>query len=129
MLTNVEIQQKFLALNFSIGTKFKWRNDYGSTVAAATTISELLLQLRTHTKSNLGFVPFRGIMLDHKRQYNCDIDLIRCFQIVQLFKQKCLQAVIIAGDRQASIYYDTFERIEHWTRTLPKLSYIEYVTR
>ncbi len=128
ILSQPEVQQKFLELHFSPGTKFKWRNNYGSNVAASRVIVNFLLKLREHTSSNLGFIPIKGITLNHSSGDGLDLDLLRCFQIIHLFKLNKLQCVIIAGDPTTSLYSWVFEQLENWTRTVPKISYIEYIT-
>jgi hypothetical protein len=59
MIENNDIAEKFCALHFSRGTNFKWRNDVGQDVDAATAICNFLNLLNKSTKSNIGAVPFK----------------------------------------------------------------------
>lgn len=130
LLTNQEIQEKFLSLNFTSGTIFKWRNDFGSEYKDAETIVDFMINLRRRTKSNLGFIPFKSILLNHfTDELNLSLDLLRCFRITKLFKENKLQCLIVAPKNSwDTINYPVFKSLELWTKRFLKLSYIEYIT-
>ena len=129
MLGNKSIRQKFLALHFSSGTIFRWCNDYGSTYEQALDILSFLKQLRAHTKSDLGFIPFRAQLISHEEQQDFELDLLRNFQIVAAFKTAKMKAMIVAPkNRLESPHWAIFSGLEYWTSKTPQLSYVEFVT-
>lgn len=129
IITNDFIQEKFLQLHFSIGTNFKWKNDYSSEYADIYKIILFLQKLKEKTKSDLGFIPIKSCLLNHyDNKYNIDLDLLRCFQIVNSFKSAKLKCVIICSkDTSISPLYPIFYGLELWTRYFFKLSYIEFI--
>lgn len=117
IIEDEEIQNIFLELHFGTGTEFKWRNDYSSTNVQP--IINFLQQLKTKTKSNLGFIPIKGTVDNLNNKEN----IWRCFYIVYLFKINQLQCIIIAPKNSSSI----IEQLELWTKYNFRLSYVEYV--
>lgn len=61
LIDNYSVREKFFALNFSRGTKFKWRNDVGNDSDSALLISSFINELRKHTKSNIGSIPLNAL--------------------------------------------------------------------
>lgn len=128
ILNNEIIKKKFLSLHFSSGTKFKWKNDYSSNYSDILNIINFLKELQTKTKSDLGFIPIKAIILNHSNENDFMLDHLRCFQIVAAFKQAKLKCIIIAPKEVlSSPYYKFFSMLEIWTRYYIKLSYIEFI--
>ena len=128
LLSNIEIQQKFLELNFSTGTVFKWKNDYSSEFNKTKDIIDFLLKLKQVTKSQIGFIPIKAILLEHNNLNNINLDLLRCFQIIHNFKINKLNCIIIPPKNPLiSPWFLTFKQLEDWTRSYIKLSYVEYI--
>ena len=116
ILTNDLIRQKFLELHFSIGTPFKWKNDYNS--EKVDDIIQFLLELKKITKSNLGFIPIKAIITNNE-----ELDLVRCLTIIDAFKRAKIKCVVINNSNSNNI----FEWLEIWTRYMPELSFVEFI--
>lgn len=118
ILCNNSIRENFLNLHFSSGTPFKWRNDFSS--ENIKPIIDFLLQMREKTKSNLGFIPIRAMIGLGENE----LELLRCFQIIDKFKQNKLKCIVMNNSKDNSYLWDL---IESWTRYGIELSFVEYV--
>lgn len=116
ILTNDLIRQKFLELHFARGTPFKWKNDYSSEQVDG--IINFMLELKQVTKSDLGFIPIKAVLA-----HNEELDLMRCFSVIDAFKRAKLKCIIINTSKANNI----FEWLEIWTRYMPELSFVEFV--
>lgn len=116
ILSNNLIREKFLQLHFSKGTPFKWKNDYSS--SNVEEIIRFMTDLRTITKSDLGFIPIKAA-----ESNNEEIEIMRCLHIIDTFKQHKTRCIIINNTKANGI----FEWFEIWTRYLPELSFVEFV--
>ena len=129
IISNKTIRQKFLALHFSVGTKFRWRNDYGSTYEQALDILSFLKILRTQTKSDLGAIPFKAQLIPHWEQEDFELDLLRIFQIIAEFKTAKLRCLIVAPkNRLESPHWCVFSGLQYWTENFIQVSYVEFIT-
>ena len=118
ILSNNSIREKFLNLHFSVGTPFKWRNDFSS--ENVKPIIDFMNELKTKTKSNLGFVPIRAMIGIGENE----LELLRCLQIISKFKINKLKCVIINNNKTTGYVWDL---LEAWTRYNIQLSFVEYV--
>ena len=116
LLSNNLIRQKFLQLHFSAGTPFKWRNDYSSTNIQP--IVDFLVELRSHTRSDLGAIPIKG-----DTGLSEELELLRCLQIIGIFKREKLKCLIIDNTHA----HQLCGVLETWTRYALQLSFIEYI--
>lgn len=123
LIGNTVLQQKFLDLNFSTGTEFRWRNNLGDDIESAQKIVYFMLQLREKTKSRLGAIPFRATTVPDYGQNDVAPQVIRCLQISKLFKENKLECLFIAPPKSCR----EFELLEKWTRTSFKLSFVEFI--
>ena len=126
LINEDDIRKNFLSLNFHTGTNFIWKNDLGNDYDSAEKIVSFLKELRLKTKSKLGFIPFKCILLNHfedKTFY--EIDLLRCFRIISLFKQNNFFCNFIVNTIDTP-YVFYFRCIEEWTKYYFNLSFIEY---
>ena len=105
LISNKNIRNKFFALHFAKGTKFKWRNDCGSDVASAHKIVDLLQEFRLHTKTKVGSVPIQpctaGTMEDN---------LVRLLQIFAVFKRAKLQCFLPQTNQTEPKCYEWLRR-------------------
>lgn len=88
LIDNVTVREKFFTLNFSKGTKFKWKNDVGSDEQSAQEIVVFLKELQKHTKSNIGAVPIQ-ISQSGEKELDSIKRLIKVFAIFKKNKIKC----------------------------------------
>lgn len=84
LVSNYSVQEKFLQLNFSKGTKFKWRNDVGSDENSAKQIAVFIDRLRQCTKSNIGAIPLDS---GTKNSSSWQDDFARLMRAIAIFKQ------------------------------------------
>ena len=117
ILSNDLIRQKFLKLHFSKGTPFKWKNDFSS--ENIEPIIDFLLELKSITKSDLGFVPIKS----HIGLETEELELLRCLQIINCFKTHKMKCVVINSTKNNNI----FESLEIWTRYMINISFVEFV--
>ena len=92
VLESKNIRKKFLDLNFSRGTEFKWRNDYGSNSCAAQEICEFLNELQGKTTSKLLSVPIKAVENDDASETR----FLECMEIIALFKKNKQQTIVYA---------------------------------
>lgn len=84
LIDNYSVREKFFALNFSKGTKFKWRNDVGNDTSSALLISNFINELRKHTKSNIGSIPLNALE-DNETIWEEDFKKLLC--AIAIFKK------------------------------------------
>lgn len=122
ILTSKKIRENFLELNFTVGTVFKWKNDYGNGLIAIQTIVDFMLELRNKTHSNLGIVPItREVPTDYEES---NIDLAEIFTITKIFKQNKLKCLIkFTG---TSVLQFVYNNITKWTEYDFSLSFVEH---
>lgn len=123
------IQEKFLSLNFSAGTDFKWRNDLGSSEEAGKRILEFLAKLQERTKSKLGFIPLKAVetpIVSHEEAFS---RFLECLKIICTAKQqKIIFRPITPKDSTSIPHWTLFKLLENWMTFSPKISLIEYMT-
>lgn len=89
LISNKSVRNKFFALHFAKGTKFKWRNDLGSDVESAHKIVGLLQEFRLHTNTKLGSVPIQPRMAG-----TIEDNLARLLQVFAIFKRAKLECFL-----------------------------------
>lgn len=92
VLESKNIREKFLDLNFSAGTEFKWRNDYGSDRISVGNICNFLCELQMKTKSKLQSVPIKAVESGEMTEAR----FLECMEFVALFKKNKQQAIVYA---------------------------------
>lgn len=120
LISNVDVQEKFFQLNFSLGTKFKWRNDMGSDPQSAEKICDFLNKLKQHTKSNLGEIPIRPPEVDD----DLDLYLKNFIQVAAIFKRnklKCFLPPVV------EIKHPLVNYLSQWCAKGFKDSFIEFM--
>lgn len=127
LMNNTVLQEKFLALNFSLGTEFRWRNNLGDGAEEAKTIIAFLEKMRLHTKSRLGIVPFRATTSYCANNDEVAAQLVRCLQIATLFKQAKHECLFVAPPKTHLNARPEFDLLQSWSQQLFKLSLVEYI--
>lgn len=134
IIQNEKISKMFLKLNFSRGTLFKFKNDFGWSFSEAKKIFDYIKLLREKNPSVFfGRIPFKTTTTDHWDEKNGVEngleDLLRSLQIIDYAKQKKIHVLFIKPDRLKleSPFWYYFEGLEYWTDKLDNLSYIEYM--
>lgn len=127
ILSNENIKKKFLKINFSIGTIFKWKNDYSNNVKDINNIINFLLDLKQNTKSNIGFIPIKSFNETDNVEDNFDIIFLNCMLIIDLFKKNNLKCRIIVPKELNNTKKYFFNLLEDWTTNYFELSFIEYI--
>ena len=118
LIDNSSVRTKFFNLHFSKGTKFKWRNDVGSDVAAAIAISNLIIQLRQHTKSNIGSIPIKPYGTE-----GCwEKDLQRLLSVFAVFKKHKIKCFLPAPN---NMEHPIYVWLRHWCDKGFENSFIE----
>lgn len=122
------IQQKFKELDFSQGTHFRFRNNYGHDFLAAQSIIQYIASLKEfHPNVNFGNIPFKAVFEDHWSNRDLAIkDLERCLFIMnEAKKNKIYIRLVSPRNRLESPYWYYFEILEYWSLYMPKKSYVE----
>ena len=119
LITTPEIKKRFLELDFSRGTHFRWRNDYGHDAVAVTAIVEFMEELRKVTNSDLGFVPIRA----SAATVPDEADALRCLEVIGIFKRHKVRCKIITGKYSTAL----LRVMKRWMNTEYQLSFIEFV--
>lgn len=88
ILSNTIVREKFLALHFSPGTVFKWKNDMAFTKTTVDLIIDLLQAMREKTRSDLGHIPFHIELMGTEDDETL---LANCFAAIDKFKEAKLQ--------------------------------------
>ena len=127
ILSNENIKEKFLKINFSIGTIFKWKNDYSNNVKDINNIINFLLELKQNTKSNIGFIPIKSFDETDNVEENFDIIFLNCMLIIDLFKKNNLKCRVIVPKELNNTKKHFFNLLEDWTTNYFELSFIEYI--
>lgn len=118
ILGNREIRTKFLELDFSTGTIFRWRNDFGHGVNEARQIAEFFAELKTITASDLGFVPIKAFSTTETEE----VSFLRCLEVVHIFKTAKVKCKVVSPKNSMLLRV-----LENWTTFGGKLSFVEYV--
>lgn len=92
LLSNSVVREKFLALHFSPGTTFRWKNDIEFNMASVELILNLLKLMREKTRSDLGYIPFR-IKLSGTEED--EVVLAECFAAIDKFKANKFQCLFL----------------------------------
>ena len=118
LIENESVRNTFFALKFSRGTEFKWRNDMGNDKQSAEQIAQFLLQLKQHTHSVIGVVPFRSNCCT-----NWQDDVKRILDIAAIFKKnklKCFLPTIPSTHK-------VFSWLQIWLNSKADISWIEFL--
>lgn len=124
------IRQKFLALEFTKNSKFKFWNDLGDTYEDAVQIVDFLTELKEHAPTTfVGEVFFDPVLGNHfKDKDDAWADLERCLKIINLGKENGFMLKINPlKDRFQTPYYTIFETISSWSQYSPKSALFEYI--
>ena len=123
IVSNTIVREKFLALHFSPGTAFKWKNDLAFTQASVDIVLDLLQSMRKKTRSDLGHIPFK-IKLNGTEED--EIILAECFAAIDKFKAAKMQCLFLFDG--VSRFKPIANQISAWTQYNLTLSYVEHVT-
>lgn len=107
LITNAEVQEKFIHLNFSRGTEFKWRNDFGSDAEHAQHICNFINKLKLNTKSRISPIPINPseyAPLDWEEDFN------RLIQTISIFKENKVRCFL------PYIYNKPEHKVINWIR-------------
>lgn len=122
-----EIRELFLALNFTRGTLFKFRNDIGSEFEEVKEIIDFMVEFREmkHVKTQ-GF-PVKAVLYEHWDDKDLGImDLERCLKIVDYGKANGVKVLLkTPAERLATPYWRFFDIMQVWTDHGDRLSYVE----
>lgn len=119
LIENPSVKNVFCSLNFSRGTEFKWRNDIGHDSKSAETIVNFLLELKQHTYSVVGTVPFRAQLSNNWQE-----DLKRILKIAYIFKTNKLRCFLPENINTHIVY----KWLQTWLNTKAEISWIEFLT-
>ena len=117
LIGNKSIRNKFFALHFAKGTKFKWRNDFGSDVESAHKIVDFLQEFRSHTKTKVGSIPIQPYA-----EGTLEENLMRLLQIFAIFKRAKLNCFLPLMDKSEPTCYTWLRR---WYENAFENSFIE----
>lgn len=117
LISHKNVRNKFFALHFAKGTKFKWRNDYGSDVESAHKIVDFLQEFRSHTKTKVGAIPIQPHVAGTLEE-----NLLRLLQIFAAFKRAKLQCFLPLMDQ---IEPSCYSWIRKWCNNAFESSFIE----
>jgi len=112
-----EIGELFLALHFSKGTIFKFRNDYGSEFDEVKEIIDFLYEFKEKNTAGLQGFPVKAVLYDHWKDRDYGImDLERCLRITDYAKEKKIQVLLkTPRERLATPYWVFFDIMQNWT--------------
>lgn len=132
IMENPEIRKLFISLDWSPGTVFNFRNNYGQSINHAAYVFEFISEAKKISKGvRFTNVPFMAVTLDHRvSRENAFFDMERCFQIMDLAKRKQIPIKIVSPrNRFKSPFWYYFETFEVLTTYFETLSYVEYMAR
>jgi hypothetical protein len=136
IINNQEIKDLFLKINFSAGTLFKFRNDYGSSLEDSKRIIDFIIELKeSNPNTSIGVVPIKAQLTNHWEKNvilaaeNGWEDFERCLRIIDYAREKKVQIIIVAPNRVKfeSPFWYYFEPLENWSHKHISRSYIEYM--
>lgn len=124
---DTEIRESFLALNFTKGTIFRFRNDAGSEYEVVKKIIDFMHDFKEMTTSKVAGFPVKAVMYDHWENPELGIeDLQRCLMIVDYAKQKEISVLLkTPRERLTTPYWAFFDIMQVWTEYSPRISYVE----
>lgn len=131
ILKNSTVSDLFTKLDYSPGTIFRFRNNYGQDYEDAIVIFELIQKMKKYnTGVRFSNVPFKAVTTDHWKDKNLALyDLERCLRIADAAKERKVHIRLVSpSNRFDSPYWYYFETLEHWTMYSERLSYIEMMT-
>lgn len=123
-----DIKEKFINLNYSRGTIFKFKNDYGSTYKNVVDIINLMMELKEKNPSiSLRGFPVKGIINNHwKDSSTAILDLERILKILDYSKMHKVKIIVkTPSERTVTPYWAFFDLMEKWTTEYYNISYIE----
>lgn len=131
ILSDVEIEKTFLELNFTVESRFEWRNNYGSSLEEALRIIDFIARLNERTTSFVGVPRFAAITSDHfSDQNNALADLKRCLLIMAEAKKRKVPCEFKPlKTRLDTPYIHLFETIIKWSQKSRKMSLVEFAAR
>ena len=132
IMENKEIRSRFIALDFSQGTNFKFRNNYGQDFESVQELFGFMRELKdAHSHVKFAHLPVRAVTTDHwEDKNNAMLDLERCLMVADAAKKAKVRVRIVSPvNRFESPFWYYFENLETWTLYFETISYIEFMTR
>lgn len=128
ILTNKTVMEKFLNLNFTTATNFKWKNDYGSEPDEVTRLVEFLTKLKSRTHSAIGTIPIKLVQCNQfEEEDGWKIDLIKALRTVKYCREKGINCELVLKPNDLCAYPWLFNTLSKWSKAKYKISFVEYV--
>lgn len=118
LIEQEQVRKLFFSLHFSKGTKFKWRNNMPMNSVSAQKISHFLLELKTHTLSDLGSIPIKPI----ENTINWQDEFSTIIQLIAIYKQNKIKC-FLPPSKNSEFYLNKW--ISSWCTKGHENSFIE----
>ena len=128
IMKNDMIYTLFQELNFSQGTRFKFKNNFGQSFDKAEKLIFFIKELKEkHSHVRFNNIPFKAVQYDHWESIDYALDdLERSLKIMNEAKKYKVHIRLVSPDnRFESPYWYYFEILEFWSLYRERLSYIE----
>ena len=128
LLSSEDLMALFVNLNFSSGTVFRFRNNYGQRYEDALELFKFIRRMKTaHGHIRITEIPFKTTTTDHWEGVDAGLyDLERCLKIMNEAKKHKIHIRFVSPSfRLESPYWYYFEMMEYWTMNMERVSYVE----
>lgn len=127
ILSDKEITEKFLSLEFSKGSYLKFINDFGHEFEEVEKIIRFLRVIKDKKEMNIKSIEINAVIYDHwSDNDNAVKDIRRSLKIVNLAKENKIRVLLKTPERRSETpYWAFFDIMDVWTKYTPRLSYVE----
>ena len=128
LLSNENICRKFLSLNFTTGSKFKWKNDYGNEPDQIAAIVDFMKALSAHTHSAIGKIPIKIVQCNEFQvEDGWKIDFLKALQSVHYCRERGLNCELKYKITDLAAYPWASQNLAKWTMAKQNMSFVEFI--
>lgn len=125
---NSAIRERFLRLNFTTATNFKWKNDYGSEPDEVEKLINFFKQLKSITASSLGAIPIKAVQCNQfQTEDGWKIDLIKALRAVKNCRENRISCELTFKQTDLCAYPWLFNILTKWTKAKQNVSLVEFI--